>query len=161
MSHPSSPRPWLPLRGRNRGRKTERLSRWRRYLELEKLEDRLAPATRTWTGLAGITLWSSAANWDTGAPVNNDGVVIPGAAPGAEVLFDTSVAGTGVTLNSLTSDKLLRVTGDTLTLSGTGPFTLGAGLNLSGGTLTGASAVTVSAGSVVWTGGTLSGTGQL
>src|SRR5262249_49791882 len=61
----------------------------------------------------------------------------------------------------LTSDKLLRVTGDTLTLSGTGPFTLGAGLNLSGGTLTGASAVTVSAGSVVWTGGTLSGTGQL
>ena len=98
---------------------------------LERLEDRLAPAIRTWTGLGADDLWSNAANWDTGVPVDGDDVRIAATAESAEVLFDTSVAGTGVTINSLTSDGVnpigepLRITGDTLTLSGAGPFAFG------------------------------------
>jgi autotransporter-associated beta strand protein len=38
---------------------------------LEALEDRLAPATHTWTGPAGGR-WSNAANWSGGVPTNNE-----------------------------------------------------------------------------------------
>ena len=70
---------------------------------LEALESRYAPAVRTWTGLGADDLWSNAANWDTGVPLDGDDVRIAATAESAEVLFDSSVTGSGVTLNSLTS----------------------------------------------------------
>ena len=103
---------------------------------MERLEDRLLLAVRVWTGgdLAN-DLWSDADNWDTGVPVDGDDVVIPATANSAEVLFDGSVAGGAVTINSLSSDEPFRITGATLTVQGAGPFTMTAGLTLSGGTL--------------------------
>src|SRR5262245_41772833 len=85
---------------------------------LEVLEDRVTPATRTWTGAGANDLWSNAANWDTAVPLANDDVVIPDVAGSTEVLFDGSA--TSVTVNKLTSSEPFRITGNTLTLTGTG-----------------------------------------
>src|SRR5262249_25902091 len=132
---------------------------------LETLEDRLAPAIRTWTGAGANDLWSNAANWNTGVPLANDDVRIPDVgAASAEVLFDGTA--TAVAVNSLTSDgttpvgEPLRITGSTLTLNGLGIFSLGAGLTLSGGTLGGTGTLTVS-GASTWMGGNMTGTGEL
>jgi Putative Ig domain/RTX calcium-binding nonapeptide repeat (4 copies)/PKD domain len=130
---------------------------------LETLEPRLAPAVRTWTGAGANDLWRNAANWDTGVPAAGDDVRIPDVgAASAEVLFDAVT--TAVSINSLTSDgtnpvgEPFRITGSTLTLNGTGTFSLG-DLTLSGGILTGSGVLTVS-GATTWTGGTMSGTGE-
>ncbi|MFO0841496.1 MAG: autotransporter-associated beta strand repeat-containing protein [Gemmataceae bacterium] len=46
----------------------------RRGPGLESLEDRLAPATHTWTGASGTDLnWGTAGNWTGGAPANGEG----------------------------------------------------------------------------------------
>src|SRR5262249_24037094 len=48
---------------------------WPRLLRqplLEKLEDRLAPASHTWTGNGGNALWSTPGNWSGGAPMNGE-----------------------------------------------------------------------------------------
>src|ERR1043166_532403 len=93
---------------------------------IEMLEDRLAPATYTWTGNGANDLWSNAANWDIGVPVSAADVVIPNVTGSVEVLFDASVPGSGVTLNSLTSSEPFHISGDTLTLDGPGTFQLNA-----------------------------------
>jgi autotransporter-associated beta strand protein len=48
-------------------------TRARLRLHLEALEGRVVPATHTWTGLAGDGLWSTAGNWDVGAPTAAEG----------------------------------------------------------------------------------------
>ena len=152
-----------------------------RRLLFEQCEDRRVLAVSTWTGGGDNDLWSNPANWDT-VPVDGSDVRIAATGNSAEVLFDTSVAGSGVTINSLTSDGVnpvgepLRITGDTLTLSGAGPFALGTGvtiasgtfsaanavnidvLALGGGELSGSGVVTVS-GLTTWSGGTMTGMG--
>ena len=133
-------------------------------LSLQALENRLTPAVRTWTGLGADDLWSNAANWDTGVPADGDDVRIPATAESAEVLFDFSVPGEGVTLNNLTSDgtnavgEPFRITNDTLTLSGPGPFAFGDALTMQGGIIAGSSDLTVS-GLLTWNSGAMSGTG--
>src|SRR5207302_340984 len=41
-----------------------------RRLQLERLEDRLAPAIHTWTGALN-NLWSNSANWAQGSPAGD------------------------------------------------------------------------------------------
>src|SRR4051794_8826741 len=132
-----------------------RVSRSRR-LFMEHLEDRRLLTTRIWTGNGANDLWSNAANWDTAVPVNGDDVVIAATANSAEVLFDSTAV--AVTVNSLTSAEPFHITGSTLNLTGTGPFTMTTGLTLDGGTLDGTGTLDVS-GTLTWTGGTMAGTG--
>jgi hypothetical protein len=135
-----------------------------RQLLFEQFESRRMLAISTWTGGGGDDLWSNPANWDT-VPVDGSDVRIAATGNSAEVHFDSSVAGTGVTINSLTSDGVnpvgepLRITGDTLTLSGAGPFALGAGMAIASGTLSAANAVSINA--LNFSGGVLTGTGHV
>src|SRR5436190_1716771 len=72
-------------------RRRRRLSRRARTvrLQLEALEERLAPATATWTGNGTTNNWSQAANWSTNT--------VPGAAD--TVVFD-STSGKNATVDS-------------------------------------------------------------
>jgi autotransporter-associated beta strand protein len=75
--------PWFRTRP-SRGRAPARRQVSQRP-RLEALEDRLAPATHTWTGLSAVSSnWSDAANWDAaGAPVTSsldNQLVFPAAA---------------------------------------------------------------------------------
>ncbi len=70
-----------------------------RRLQLESLEDRLAPATHTWTG-AVSNLWSNNGNWTGGAPTTDSL---------ADLVFPTGVANltnindiTNLLINSIT-----------------------------------------------------------
>jgi hypothetical protein len=110
-------------------RKTRRPSRFRQLFlrpRLELLEDRIAPAVRTWTGGGSNDLWSNRDNWDgtVSVPTNGDDVVIPNTAGSAEAVFDGSVSGgtDEVTLNRLVSDEPFRIVHSTLTLDGPGPL---------------------------------------
>lgn len=134
-----------------------------RKLLFEHFESRRMLAISTWTGNGADDLWSNAANWDA-IPVDGSDVRIPSTAASDEVVFDASVLGTGVSINSLTSDganpigEPLRITGDTLTLNGAGQFRIGAPFTLADGILSGSGDVTIS-GPFTWSGGTLSGSG--
>ncbi|MFN4261141.1 MAG: beta strand repeat-containing protein [Gemmataceae bacterium] len=101
--------------------------RYFRRLELERLEDRLAPATAIWTGAAGDGLWTTAANWNGGvAPVAGDDLIFP---DGAATL-------------TVTNDFTVGTTFSTITING-GDYTLnGNALFLSGGRIS-SSATTV------------------
>jgi hypothetical protein len=164
------------LPGRRHARILNRVLSRRCRPGLEALESRLAPADliRTWTGGGGDDLWSNPANWDTGVPENDDHVRIAATDASAQVVFDPSVAGSGVTIKSLTSDganpigEPLRITGDTLVLSGAagaGPFAVGAGLTVSGlspqliGVVVAESALAVDA--LTLSGGTFTGSGAV
>src|SRR5690349_16992873 len=52
---------------------------------IELLEDRLTPATHTWTGAGGDGLWSTSGNWSDSAPSMNEDL--------ASLVFDTNSAG--------------------------------------------------------------------
>src|SRR5438034_4611791 len=134
-------------------------------LSLERLEDRCVPSARTWTGNGSNDLWSNPANWDGGltAPANGDDVVIVDTAASSEVIFDNTVSGGTVSVNSLTSDEPFRITAAlfssaTLTLDGPGTFNFNNALTMSAGLLNANGTVTVSD-SLTLSGGTLGGTG--
>ncbi|VTR98200.1 beta strand repeat-containing protein [Tuwongella immobilis] len=61
---------------------------------LESLDERVVPATHTWTGGGGNSLWSNAANWNGGVPVNDPGNPVT-------VVFNTAA---NVTVDSLTAN---------------------------------------------------------
>jgi autotransporter-associated beta strand protein len=85
------------------------------------LEERLAPATRVWTGaaLGGNANWSAGANWVGGtAPSPGDDLVFPGGAK--QIATSVNDFGTGTPFNSVTID------GSGYALSGNG-ISLGAG----------------------------------
>src|SRR5262245_32367385 len=48
----------------------------RARLGVEALEHRLVMTTHTWTGLGANNNWSTAANWDIGAPTGPDAVLV-------------------------------------------------------------------------------------
>jgi hypothetical protein len=146
-------------------------------LLLECLEDRTVLSTVTWINAAGGD-WDTAANWmdtATGAnrlPTANDDAVI--SQSGITVTHSSPFNADEV--HSLTSAANLNLTGGSLTLDTastansvalSGPFsTLSASdilevktLNQSGGTLTGSGTVIVDS-ALLWTGGTMSGTGS-
>ena len=55
---------------------------------VNQLEDRLAPATDIWTGVAGDSLWSTPLNWSTGVPT-----------AGQDVSLSTANGTTAVTID--------------------------------------------------------------
>ncbi|VTS06669.1 beta strand repeat-containing protein [Tuwongella immobilis] len=80
-----------------------RESQSRVYLHLQAFEDRLTPATITWTGAGDTGLWSNAANWSTGAVPLGDGtedVIFPDGSPRLASFNDlNSMKYASVTLN--------------------------------------------------------------
>ena len=75
-------------------------------------------AVRIWTGLGGSGNWSTAANWDTGSPINNDSVV-----------FNNGTAN-GTTTNNVIGRTLSSIT---FAGSGTGISLRGNAITLTGG----------------------------
>jgi hypothetical protein len=154
----------------------------RARLLLECLEGRTLPSTVTWINPGGGD-WDTASNWLDSAtgtnhvPTANDDAVISTAG----ITVTHSSFFNADTVNSLTSQANLAVsngsltfntasTAPSLTLSGgtvnvaspdpANPGSLEVGtLNQSGGTLTGAGTVTVDT-ALLWTGGTMSGSGS-
>src|SRR5262245_6314304 len=97
MSWSKSFRRWLPSiresSGRSRGRSSARPSRSRPLL-LERLEERLAPATNTWLSPVSGN-WNDATKWSDGVPTIDDVVVIDatGATYAVTLNVDATVAG--------------------------------------------------------------------
>src|SRR5262249_33110365 len=92
--------------------------RWTR-LECEPLEDRITPATLTWTG-AVDGLWSHAGNWSTTdmahpVPQAGDNIVLPQGAANTNQTDDLGL----ITLGSITfNDEGYTISGDGLILTG-------------------------------------------
>ncbi len=85
---------------------TVKATKKRTTLNLEKLEDRINPATLIWDGEAGTFNWNDAKNWSTNAlPSVTDDVVIPDLSGTPEILVDASTA-----IRSLDSRELVKVT---------------------------------------------------
>jgi hypothetical protein len=125
---------------------------------LEFFEDRIVPATVTWTNPAGGA-WETASNW-------SDGTVhrLPG--PADDVVISTLNSGAVVTLSSNTwihkltdsaTQGSLTDSGVSLTL--TTASSISNALNFTGGTITGPGDLTVT-GPFTWGGGTMSGSGR-
>jgi hypothetical protein len=126
-----------------------RRSAWRRPLDLERLEERLAPAAVQWVNSAGGD-WAVGANWSGGAPPRAaDDVTIPPLAPGAAV---THAAGNDSVL-SLAGAGALELSGGSLAVGTNSTFA--GSLRLDGGKLTGIGSLTVT-GPMTWDSGTLS-----
>jgi autotransporter-associated beta strand protein len=105
-------------------------ARKQRRLALEPLEDRVVPATDSWTGGAGLANlnWSATANWSLGrAPISGDNVVFNLTPPTLEVINDNLT--TNPVLASLT------VSGGNYTLgkNGSSPLFINGSLNIGSG----------------------------
>jgi fibronectin-binding autotransporter adhesin len=86
-------------------------------LSCEALEDRLTPATHTWTGLGADANWTTAANWDIGAPNSADDVLVFPAA--AQRLSNVNNFAAGTTFQQLRIDgSNYNLSGNLLRLSG-------------------------------------------
>ena len=91
-------------------------------LNLERLEDRVTPATVTWTGAAGTAFWHDTSNWLDDAnvvrpPAAGDDVVIPDVGqvgPDVTVVFDSGTAA----VRSVTSAENFTLSGGTVTVTG-------------------------------------------
>ncbi len=99
-------------------------------LNLERLEDRLAPAVMTWTGGGTDGNWSTAANWGGTAPSPGDILVFPSGV--ANVITNNDYA-------AGTAFGGIQVSGDGYTLAGDAVTLGGGGLSVSGGGTTAAS----------------------
>ncbi len=125
----------------------------------EPMEKRELLATMVWTNPAGGD-WDTAANWVNLADSNDQHV--PMASDDAEINLSgitiTHASGTSDLVNSLTvaSGSPLSLSSGTLSIASAS--TVSGDLTMAGGTLTGAGTLTVN-GAMTWTGGTMSGTG--
>ena len=103
--------------------------------------------TVSWVGQSGD--WSTATNWSTGSlPGPSDDVVIPA---GSSITVTHSTGSD--TVNSIVCHQPFTLSGGSLSVSNT--FQTDNPLNLSGGTLTGATVATTSAGTLLVSSGTL------
>ena len=141
--------------------------RWRgrALLQLVALEDRLVPATHTWTNAAGTDLWSNALNWTGGKPTTGEtgGTIVVFGTVATQLASTQDIAGLsvdqiqftknpGTTINLTTQNlglnganlvsNILDSTGGTDTIGGSGA---GQGLVLSGA----AAGMNVNAGATV------------
>src|SRR5438105_907743 len=99
---------WLPPFARYRSR--NKRARYTICLpRLEALEDRLAPATHTWTGGASA-LWSNNANWTGNSPAGD---------VGADLVFPGGAA------NLTNTNDISSLTIGSITFSGTNSYTIG------------------------------------
>jgi len=103
-----------------------------------------------WDGEAGDNNWHTPLNWNTNAlPAAADNVLIPDV-DGAPTILSSEA----VSVRSLGSSELVRVTASTFTLAEASFFE--AGLEITGGTFT-AHGTTTLGGVSTWTGGTIAG----
>jgi autotransporter-associated beta strand protein len=85
------------LNGKNRAGRPARKSR---RLDVEALEARLTPATKTWTGLGTDNLWTDGANWSLGtAPQPGDSLIF---GPNALRTANTNNFAAGTSFNAIT-----------------------------------------------------------
>jgi autotransporter-associated beta strand protein len=109
-----APRSWRGTHAQKRGQDYRRL-------HLECLEQRLAPATHTWTG-ATSALWSVATNWSGGSPAGDLNAVL---------VFPANAA------NLSNTNDLTNLTIQSISFSGGADYTIGGNsLTLSGGGMT-------------------------
>jgi autotransporter-associated beta strand protein len=105
-------------RSRQRGHRPDVRFQARRRLQLEALEERMAPATHTWTGAAS-NLWSNNANWTGGSPAGDASadLVFPGTAANLTNMNDL----TGLTIQSISFSGMIgadnTISGNGITLS--------------------------------------------
>ncbi|HEY1683468.1 MAG TPA: hypothetical protein VGG19_01780, partial [Tepidisphaeraceae bacterium] len=99
---------------------------------IEQLESRRLLSADMWTGLGDGTTWSNAANWQNGVPQTGDDVTIN--TSGSTTINFTSAAG-NVTLDSLTSNTPLTLSGGSLTITGSVASTVSANFSMTGGAL--------------------------
>jgi hypothetical protein len=143
---------WMTRSGRRApGRKNDRRNfRFRPWLE--SLEDRIVPDAVSWINPAGGA-WETASNWSTGTlpgPTDDAVIDLP------DTFTVTHSFGT-TSIHRLLSDKALVLSG--------GSFALAAASSthnsfiFTGGTLTGGGDLTID-GLMTWSGGTMSGTGS-
>jgi len=105
-----------------------------------------------WDGGAGTTNWADALNWSNDlAPTSASTLYIGSGA------VTVSVTTAGQAANALTCDANFTLSAGDLTLAGASTF--GGVTSISGGTLTGAGAITIlTGGTLNWSGGTINGT---
>jgi len=93
-----------------------RHKRYVRKLDFEQFEDRVVPATITWTNAAGGS-WQTAANWDLGRlPIAGDDVVIPDLGAVGANLSITNANPAGI--NHFTTWENVTVSGASIRLRG-------------------------------------------
>src|SRR5437660_348152 len=85
-----------------------------RWLEVEPLETRLAPAVHTWTGLGTTNNWSDAGNWIEGTPAGDPSatLILP-AAPRQTNTNDLA----DVTIHSMTFASNYTINGMAISLN--------------------------------------------
>jgi autotransporter-associated beta strand protein len=96
-----------------------------RRLQLEWLENRLAPATHTWTGAAS-TLWSNAANWTGGSPAGDTDAMLVFPAGAMNLTNSNDLSGLTITSISFTGSDNYTISGIGITLNA-GGIMLGTG----------------------------------
>ena len=129
---------------------------WALRPRCEVMEDRTLLATMLWAAAASGD-WDVASNWVNSADSSNHHV--PTASDDAQVNFSgitVTHATSADTVNSLTSQASLNLSGGSLSLAATS--VISGSFAMSGGTLTGSGNLTVT-GPTTWTGGTMSGSG--
>lgn len=117
---------WHRLFGDRGGREPVTRRRPRARLELEVLEDRLAPATLTWTGQGHTIGTNDGGNWDTGqAPRAGDTLVFGTAAANANIIllaapaiFQGSLNGPGSSITAPATYAEIHVTAPGVILTG-------------------------------------------
>src|SRR6266404_3110134 len=126
MSWFPSWRRWLKVQLETSQRRRQASARAKPYrrLRLEPLEDRLAPATHTWTGAAN-SLWSNNANWVGGSPMGD---------PNADLVFPPNSQNELTCTNDISGLTIRSITfsGDSYQISGTG-IALNAGITVAVG----------------------------
>ncbi len=98
---------WVRSLSQSRGKTYQKRPRLR--LKLEELENRLAPATHTWTGGGGVNnpQWTNPANWSGGAPIGGVNPDSDGQFP--DLVFPAVAAGVNkVTLENLPGTPIIK-----------------------------------------------------
>jgi autotransporter-associated beta strand protein len=88
----------------------------------------LQAAQRSWTGLGSDALWSTSANWDSGAPAATDTALFSGSGNGkTAVTLGSGATAAGLTFSQDAAAYALGLSSETLTLSADAALTLSAG----------------------------------
>mgnify|MGYP005837221185 CR=1 FL=1 len=169
MSHNKRGLNWVARLFRQRRGGPCRPESLQRRLNVERLEDRVAPATIVWTGAGSNSLWSTPQNWDLGrAPQAGDDIVFSNLAPtssrtpvynltGSPTFNSITIAASGYTISAATSTPTITLGGPITVGVNLGTITLSSNLQLTPPTSTLQQTITVNSGSTLVLSGQLSG----
>ena len=160
---------WITRLFRQRSTHRVRPDMWQRRLQVERLEDRVTPATIIWTGAGPNSLWSTPQNWDLGrAPQAGDDIVFGSLAlpsnrspvynlSGSPVFNSITISANGYTISALSSTPTIALSGPITVGTNLGNITISSNLNLVPPTSTLQQTITVNSGSYLLISGRLSG----